>query len=77
MALSVGDAVELKNSGTSVAGGVTIRMEPGLVGRICRMTPFGFCNVQFEEIGCRRVHRRRLIQTNRPAPQCEPHCTGS
>ena len=74
MPLKVGDPVELINSSISRAGGTNTRLDHGLTGRICKITEFGFCNVQFERIGCRRVHKRRLIRTQRPAPQCSDEC---
>jgi hypothetical protein len=32
--------------------------------------------VQFERIGCRRVHQSRLIPTEKPTPPCSPECSG-
>ena len=51
MPLKVGDPVELINSSISRAGGTNTRLDHGLTGRICKITEFGFCNVQFERIG--------------------------
>jgi hypothetical protein len=75
MPLKVGDPVELINSSISRAGGTNTQMDHGLTGRICKITEFGFCNVQFEKIGCRRVHKRRLKSTNRSAPACSHDCS--
>lgn len=74
MPVKIGDAVELRDSSVSMAGGEAVTLNEGLVGRVCRITPFGFCCVEFVDIGCRRVHQDRLRPTTKRAPQCSEEC---
>ena len=76
MNLKVGDPVTLIDDSISQAGGENTKLDQGLVGRICKITAFGFCNVEFENVGCRRVHQKRLRPTERQTPQCSPECSG-
>jgi hypothetical protein len=76
MSLKVGDPVTLIDDSISRAGGENTRLDRGLVGRICKITSFAFCNVEFENIGCRRVHKKRLRPTAKQAPQCSSKCSG-
>jgi hypothetical protein len=75
MAIGSGAAVELLDQSTSMAGGKAKVLAAGLVGRVCRISPAGFCCVQFVGMGCRRVHRDRLRRTEAAAPLCSSKCT--
>lgn len=75
MAIHVGDAVELRSSRVSRTGGADTPMSGGLVGRVCKVTPFGYCRVQFPNIGCRLVHGDSLTRTTKSAPRCTAACS--
>ena len=75
MSIAVGNPVTLKTSSVSTAGGVKVALKAGRKGRVCRITDFGFCSVQFHGIGCRRVHKKRLQLASEPAPKCTAACS--
>lgn len=74
MAVSKGDAVEIAESGVSVKGGTRRATPAGLVGRVCKKYPSGFCCIQFQGLGCFRMHQHRLQRTDQPAPECSREC---
>lgn len=70
-----GQVVRLVDRSVSHTGGSSRVLAAGLVGRICRVTPFGYCCVQFRGAGCRRIFKSRLVASNESAPACTRACT--
>jgi len=74
MPIGIGSPVRLSSDRVSMKGGVAREMTTNLKGRVCRMTGLGTCWVQFEQVGCRRVHVNSLVQATEPAPNCSAGC---
>jgi hypothetical protein len=73
MPFQVGDAVMLRVTRVSRAGGASTRLDQGFVGTVCRVTALHLYWVQFEDdTRLRLVHESSLERTNRPGPPCPP-----
>lgn len=72
---SPGDIVKMAEDSVSLVGGEITHLPEGTIGRVCRVTPFGFCCVRLAGKGCRRVHEEKLGAATGSAPACTIKCT--
>ena len=66
-----GDAVMLKVSRVSRAGGVRTTLDQGFVGTVCKITALHLYRVQFEnDTRLRLLHESSLERAHRRGPPC-------